>query len=275
MNLANPGPKLGSSSCGQAGDCDGVFSVLQCFVTWSVNNCLQRNCCPRGFGANLAFGAQTLSGQGMQVSGSYFPLLGLNPALGRLLGPADDRAIGESPVVVLSHAYWQTRFNQDPGVLNQTLVVNGQPLTIVGVAPPGFEGITLGIKPQVFVPITMRGFMQPGFNAFDNRLNYWAYVFGRLRPDVSNEQARIGINVLYRAIINEVEAPNAPVSALRHGAFQGQGTSARTRPPRTKTAPNDARVPINLLLGVTGFVLLIVCVNMVNLMLVRGCGSQG
>ena len=76
----------------------------------------------------------------MLVSGSYFPVLGLQPALGRLLGPDDDRAIGESPVVVLSHGYWQTRFGADPNVLNETIIVNGQTLTIVGVAPRGFDG---------------------------------------------------------------------------------------------------------------------------------------
>ena len=88
----------------------------------------------------------------MFVSGSYFPVLGMQPALGRLLGPADDRTIGEAPVAVLSHAWWQSRFGADPNVLNDTIIVNGQSLTIVGVAPRGFTGTTLGATPQVFVP---------------------------------------------------------------------------------------------------------------------------
>jgi hypothetical protein len=77
-------------------------------------------------------------------------------ALGRLLSPEDDRVIGESHVAVLSHASWETRFGRDPTVIDQQLIVNGQTLTIVGVAPRGFDGTTLGIKPQVYVPITMR-----------------------------------------------------------------------------------------------------------------------
>ena len=100
---------------------------------------------------------QTLSGEGVFVSGSYFPVLGMQPALGRLLDPGDDRSVGESPVAVLSHGWWQSRFGADPNVLNETIIVNGQSLTIVGVAPRDFTGTTLGATPHgVLVPITPR-----------------------------------------------------------------------------------------------------------------------
>jgi hypothetical protein len=117
----------------------------------------------RSFSTNLAFAGQTLSGQGMLVSGSYFPVLGLQPAIGRLIGPEDDRTVGQSTVVVLSHAYWVARFNADPNVVNQTMIVKGQTMTIIGVAPAGFQGTTLEYDPKVFVPITLRVLMQPGF----------------------------------------------------------------------------------------------------------------
>jgi hypothetical protein len=87
------------------------------------------------FGANLAARGQTENGEGLLVSGSYFAVLGLQPALGRLLTPDDDRTPGESHVVVLGHAYWRRRFVEDPAVLGQPLIVNGQTMTIVGVAP--------------------------------------------------------------------------------------------------------------------------------------------
>src|SRR2546426_10811404 len=79
-------------------------------------------------------------------------------------------------------------------------------MAIVGVAPRGFNGTTLGVKPQVFAPITMRGFSQP-FKGFDNRRSYWAYLFARLKPGVSIEQARVALATPYRTIINDVEAP--------------------------------------------------------------------
>src|SRR5437764_15031320 len=96
----------------------------------------------RLFGANLSFEHQTLNGEGVLVSGNYFQVRQLQPALGRLFDSQDDRLVGEAPVVVLSHAYWSSKFGADPNVLNKTIIINGQSLTIVGVAPRGFEGTT-------------------------------------------------------------------------------------------------------------------------------------
>src|SRR6476646_238076 len=93
--------------------------------------------------------AQTASGEGLLVSGSYFPVLELQPALGRLLNSNDDKLVGESGVVVLSYNYWSSRFGLDPTILNKTVVVNGQSLTIVGGAPKGFDGTTIGMRPTV------------------------------------------------------------------------------------------------------------------------------
>src|SRR5262249_24147706 len=158
------------------------------------------------FRANMAAGSPTENGEGLLVSGGYFPVLGLAPAIGRLLGPDDDRTPGESHVIVLSHTYWQRRFGGDPTVLNRSITVNGQVMTIVGVAPRGFDSTTLGVKPLIFAPITMRGFSQP-FKGFDNRRTYWAYLFARLKPGVSIEQARAALTTPYHQIVNDVEAP--------------------------------------------------------------------
>src|SRR3954463_16721702 len=92
-----------------------------------------------GFAAHIGYEAQTASGQGLLVSGSYFPVLELQPALGRLLNSNDDQLVGESRVAVLSYNYWSSRFGLDPTILNKQLIVNGQRLTIVGVAPKGFD----------------------------------------------------------------------------------------------------------------------------------------
>src|SRR4029453_18878585 len=91
------------------------------------------------FGANLSARGQTQNGEGLLVSGGYFQALGVKPPIGRLLGPEDDRTLGESHVVVLSHAYWQSRFGLDPGVLNQPIIVNGQTMTIDGVRDAGLD----------------------------------------------------------------------------------------------------------------------------------------
>ena len=207
VNFSSPGPKQGSNSCGQAGDCESVFSYPMFRDLEKQQTVFTGIAAHVGFGANLSYQAQTRSGDGMLVSGSYFPVLGLQPALGRLLDPNDDRNIGGHFVTVLSHAYWTTRLGASPDVLNQTLIVNGQPMTIVGVAPRGFNSTTLGMEPEVFVPITMRELMVPGWKGFDNRRSYWAYLFARLKPGVSIDQARAAMNGVYRPIINDVEAP--------------------------------------------------------------------
>jgi predicted permease len=224
----------------------------------------------RLFGANLSYKGETLSSEGLLVSGSYFPTLGLTPALGRLLDQNDDRAVGESPVVVLTHGYWSTRFGANPGVLNEPLTVNGRALTIVGVAPRGFTGTTAGSRPQVFVPITLRGEMTPGFKGFDNRRNYWAYLFGRLKPGVTIEQARAAINVPYRALINDVEAPlQKEMSEQTMARFRKREVLLEPGARGQSSIHRESKTPLMILLSVTGVVLLIACANIANLLLAR------
>ena len=276
VNLSAPGPKPGSQSCNQAGDCDEVFSYPMFRDLEREQTSFTGIAAHRLFGANLAYNSQTLSGEGVLVSGSYFPVLGVKPVLGRLLGPDDDRTIGESHVAVLSHAYWRTRFDANPNVLNQTLIVNGQHMTIVGVTPRGFDGTTLGSRPQVFVPITMRGQMQPGFKAFDNRRSYWAYLFARLKPGVSVDQARTALNGPYRNIVNEVEAPlQKGMSDQTMARFRAKQVGVDEGARGQSSVSGEAQAPLTLLLGVTGLVLLIACANIANLLLARAARRAG
>jgi len=272
VNFANPGPKPGSQSCGQAGDCDEVFSYP---MFRDLEEQAQRSFVGIAahvvFGANLAYQQQTVNGVGVLVSGSYFPVLGVQPTLGRLLGPGDDRTIGGHPVAVLSHSYWVSRLGADPNVLNKTIVINGQPMTIVGVAARGFEGTTVGTRPAVFVPLTMRGQMVRGFDGFDNRRMYWAYVFGRLKPDVSLAQAGTEVNTIYHAIINDVEAPlQQGMSDQTMASFRAKQLVLADGRRGQSTLHAEVRVPLILLLTITGFVLLIACANIANLLLARG-----
>jgi putative ABC transport system permease protein len=281
VNLANPGPKPGSQSCNNQGSCDEVFSYLMFRDLEQSQRVFTGIAAHRTFGANLAFRGQTINAEGMMVSGSYFPLLGLHPALGRLFTPEDDRTIGGHPVVVLSEQYWRTRFDAAPGVINETLIVNGQAMTIVGVAPRDFFGTSLGSRPHVYVPMTMRGMLEPGFvrgnaSGFQNRRTYFAYLFARLKPGMTIDDATTGINVAYSAIVNDVEAP------LQQG--MSEQTMARFRAKKIALAPGyrgqssvheEASTPLLLLFSVTGVVLLIACANIANLLLVRGAGRAG
>jgi predicted permease len=270
VNLSAPGPKPGSQWCGQAGDCHAVFSNPMFRDLERMQTVFAGIAAHSSAGVNLSFQGRTISGSAALVSGSYFPVLGLQPAVGRLLTVDDDRTPGGHFVTVLSYAYWRTSFEENPDVVGKALVVNGHPMTIVGVAPEGFSGTVLGAEPQVFVPLSMREQMIPAFKGLENRRSYWAYLFARLKPGVTLEQAQTGINVPYRAVINDVEAP------LQKG--MSDQTMARFRTKQIVVEPGargqssvheEARTPVLLLLAVTGLVLLIACANIANLLLAR------
>jgi predicted permease len=276
VNLVAPDPKPGSQSCNQAGDCDAVLSYPMFRDLEKATDVFAGLAAHRAFGANLSYQGQTQNGDGMFVSGSYFPTLGLSPTLGRLLGPGDDATVGGLPVAVLAYDYWQTRFGARPDVLNATIIVNGKSLTIVGVAPAGFTGTTLGSQPRVFVPITMRGLLDNNFDGFDNRLNYWAYAFGRLAPGMTIDTARTALQPKYRAIINEVEAP------LQRGMSDATMERFRNKPlllePGQRgqsSVHEEASTPLQILFGVTAIVLLIACANIANLLLARSAARAG
>jgi putative ABC transport system permease protein len=275
VNLAAPGPKQGNSSCNNAGGCDQIFTYPMFRDLERAQTVFTGIAAHRLFDANLAFDGQTVNGQALLVSGSYFPVLGLQPSLGRLLGPADDKAIGQSAAVVLSYSYWQTRLGASPSILDKTMVVNGQTMTIVGVAPEGFNGTTLGARPKVFVPITMRASLQPWFKGFDDRKNYWAYLFARLKPEVSITQARTALNVPYHAVINDVEAPLQKMSEQTLARFRARQVMVEAGARGQSGIDREARSPLNLLLGVAGIVLLIACANIANLLLARGAARAG
>jgi len=276
VNLLAPGPKPGNQSCNQAstrGNCDDVFSYPMFRDLERAQTVFTGLAAHRIVDINIAFNKQTINGEGLLVSGSYFPVLGLQPALGRLLGPGDDPSIGESHVVVLSYGYWQTQLGADPNVLNQPMVVNGQTMTIIGVGPRGFMGTTLGSEPKLFAPVTMRAALQTTFNGFDNRRSYSFYLFGRLKPGVTIEQAHAGLDPIYRGIINDVEAP------LQKGMSPQTLQRFRTKPIVLEAGargqsgvPNNAGSSLRLLLGVTLFVLIIACANIANLLLARSAG---
>ena len=276
VNLGAPGPKPGSQSCNEAGSCEDVFSYPMFKDLQKVQAVFTGLAAHRSFGANLSFKGQTLAGEGMMVSGTYFPVLGLQPAVGRLMSPGDDKAPGEAPVAVLSHDYWRKRFNADPSVVGDRLIVNGQSLTIIGVAPAGFRGTTLGSVPQVFVPITLRGQMDPGFKGFENRQSYWAYLFARLKPGVGIEQARAALNGPYKAILLDVEAPlQKGMTAPTMARFKARSVTVEDGRRGQSGAHRELRPPLILLLSVTGIVLLIACANIANLLLARGAARGG
>jgi predicted permease len=272
VNLASPGPKQGTSSTNNGGTHEEIFSYPMFRDLERTDGPFVGLAAHRIVNANLSSDGDTVAGEALLVSGGYFPLLGLRPAAGRLLDTEDDRIDGEASVVVLSNAYWQAAFGANANVVGRTLVVNGKPLTIVGVAPQEFFGTTVGARPQVFVPITFRWLGgDTSFPDHDNRKSYWAYLFARLKPGVSLEQAAAEINPSYRSIINDVEAPTLTDFSERALEEFRAKTLVLTPGERGQSRVDDnTRAPLTILVISTALVLLIASVNVANLLLVRG-----
>lgn len=282
VNLSGPGPKPGSTTCNSAGPCADVFSypMFRDLERWQREQgrvLLQGLAAHRTVGANLAHAGETRSGEAMLVSGGYFQTLRLQPALGRLLGPQDDAVEGEASAVVLSHAWWMAEFGGDAGVLGRSLVVNGQPLEIVGVAPAGFEGSTLGSRPQVFAPITLRWLAhEGGLPNFDNRRHYWVYVFARAADGLGPAEVAAALQPVYAGLLNEIEAElQSGMDAATLERFRARRIEAAPGARGQSNLPAESATPLGLLLGVSLLVLLIVCINLANLMLARGAARIG
>jgi predicted permease len=210
------------------------------------------------------------------VSGNYFPLLGIGAALGRVFTASDDLRANAHPYAVISYSYWKSRFAGDPHIVGQTLRFNNYPLTIVGVAQPGFDGMEPGLPAAVFVPVTMAGSIRPGFTDVYNRRQRWINAFGRLKPGVTADQAKAGLQPLFHQIINiEVLDPafrNASPDAKQKFLSMymdllpgSQGNSFLRR--QYDTA-------LLVLMCVVALVLLIACANLASLLTARGAARQ-
>src|SRR5215831_20291497 len=125
------------------------------------------------------------------VSGTYFSVLGVSPALGRLLTIDDDQVPGSSPVVVLSYDFWKNQFGSDQDIVGRKVLVNQHPMTVVGVAAPTFHGIDVGEVPSLWIPAVMSAEAIPGFNRMLDRRTRWVQILGRLKENVSLAQAQI------------------------------------------------------------------------------------
>jgi predicted permease len=201
------------------------------------------------------------------VSGNYFDVLGLEPALGRFFLPEEDKTPGSHPVVVLGHGLWTRRFGGDPQVVGSVVRLNGHPFTIVGVAPSGFKGLTVLLGPDLWVPTMMQEQLGAAQfrDFFNDRRALFFNVFGRLRAGASREQAGANVAAIADSLAQEYPEPN-------------KGRSARVMPLAEATVfPGfrNAFVLGGLVLSIiVGLVLLIACSNVANLMLAKAVARR-
>jgi putative ABC transport system permease protein len=270
--LRSPGPSTGHTW--SDGDGAASFSYPLYKMLRDKNNVFSGLLARFPVALSVAGDGQTERASGELVSGNYFTVLGVRPALGRLFSQEDDRAPGASPIVVLSHGYWTRRFGASPDVLNKSLTINGTAMTVVGVAQAGFNGVQVGQLPDAFIPVMMKPQMTPGWDALDDHKDHWLAILGRLQPGLTPAQAEAAIAPVYRQILEEELpllgkfSPETQQRFLNKPLVLDEG--ARGRP----ILQRDTREPLLVLMGMVGLVLLIACANVANLLMARGAARQ-
>lgn len=194
------------------------------------------------------------------VTGNFFSALGLKPALGRLILPAEGNSPGSDPVVVLSYSYWQQRLGGDPGILGTKITLNGHPFTVVGVAPKGFRGIQPVLSVDGYVPLGMAPAVDQPADLMSDRGQRGLILLGRLRPGVRVQQARAAVGIVAQRLAQQYPDVDKNLMMMVYPE-----ASSRLGDPRSNSVP----LICGLFLGLAGLVLLLACVNVANILLVR------
>jgi predicted permease len=238
-----------------------VASLLS--IPWSVHGTVNSN----GSSGDL----EQLNVQ--LVSGTYFPLLGVNAGLGRTLTEADDQTPGGHPVAVVSHAWWERRLGGDPTAVGKTITIDQTTYTIVGVAPNEFFGTTVGQAPDLWVPLAMEAQMPPAhWNGRNDKSAQSLHLLARLKNGVSAEQANAAVNLLFKQSLQEQVGAQPSVERLQdieQASIEltpaGAGLSEIRR---------QFSLSLRILMAVVVVVLLIACANVANLLLARAAARQ-
>jgi len=209
------------------------------------------------------------------VSGNYFGMLGVRPAAGRLLLPTDDRPPDGGAVAVVGHGYWQRQFGGDPGVVGTVVRLNGEPFTVVGVAPPEFFGTRVGQEVDFTMPVSTQPRVDAQFGmsliAGVGADDFWLELIGRLRPGVSAAEAQPQLDVVFqrtRPLTPQRAEPAGPPRPPRSLALEAGSRGLSALRERFST-------PLLVLMAVVAAVLLIACANVAHLLLARAANRRG
>jgi predicted permease len=203
------------------------------------------------------------------ISGNYFTVLGVRPAAGRLFSDFDDTAENANPVVVLGYGYWQRQYALSPSIIGKDIRLNGYPFTVVGAAPAGFDGDVVGEQMALFVPLSMQPQILRGRHWRDSGNNSWLLLIGRLTAGTTRAQAEANLNIVFQQALKG--GYGAALSSDDRKAIRETHMNIHVSPGEGGVSDlrGDFRIPLLLLMGIVGLVLLIACVNVANLLLAR------
>ncbi len=227
----------------------------------------------RGGGAvTLLYQANAESAGADIVSGNFFSVLGVGPAVGRLFTADDDRTPGGHPVAVLSHAFWAKRFAANPAIVGQSIQLNGFPMTVIGVAGAGFNGIFSGNNPDVYLTLMMQRVFKPSWSALDDPQFRWLDMMARLAPGTTIERAQAASAPAHMAGIEmELAKQNHKPDAKERATYK---LELRPAAQGINELRQREQTPLLALMAMAGLVLLIACANVAGLTIARATARQ-
>jgi predicted permease len=261
--------KSGRQSMNNAGGSEYIFNHRTFRALEADSSGVAEVAAFRQGSANIATEASTVSGSVLMVSGDYFSALRIRPLMGRFLNRQDDVPGHGNPAVVLGYGYWQEKLGSDPQVVDRQIRVNGHSFTVVGVAPRGFTGLTLGDDPDVYVPLAFKPQMTPGWDGTDRLNDYWLYLFARLVPGTSREQAAAALNGAYRGLVEEQAATVTGRDEAFIERFRQSRLTLIDGRHGNSSFREGSRTPALILMAASILVLLIAMANAANLLLAR------
>lgn len=206
------------------------------------------------------------------VSGNFFQVLGLQPRLGRLLSSSDDQMKDANPVAVLSYGYWISHYSGSASALNRKLLINGYPFTIVGVVQSGFNGLLVGDAAALFVPVSMKAEVTPGWKGSADPQYRWLNVIGRIRPGITRSAATATLEPIWTAAVGD----ELPALEVRDAPTRKRLLATRLHLQPASSGINGLekrwRQPLTALLAMVGLLLVIACANLANLLIARAVG---
>ena len=209
------------------------------------------------------------------VTGNYFDVLGLKPAIGRLFTSNDDTAKNANPVAVLPYDYWKTHFNASPDVVGKSLLINGHPFTILGVAPEGFQSGIDGYRPGVFLPVSMVEIAMPWVASRDDLNNHksvWLTLIARLKPGVTRQQAEAAMEPLWYALRSAELTGYGSVSGRFKDRFLATHLSVKDDSTGFMPRRDDLKTPLMVPMGMVGVLAAMCAINVATLLLLRAAG---